>query len=139
MQELKNIIEKAWENRELLKESKTQEAIRELINCIDSGTLRCAEPTKEGWQINEGVKKGVVLYVQPEIINKVALCDTDICRSSNDVPIDHWWQQICGNNRAMYWRNAHTLRSREREVWSRIPRGAWLLVWMAEYLSVMVP
>ena len=60
MTELRNTIEKAWENRGLLNENVTQEAIREVINLIDLGQLRCAEPTTDGWQINEWVKKGVV-------------------------------------------------------------------------------
>ena len=62
MTELRNIIEQAWENRELLSDEKTQETIREVINLIDLGKLRCAEPTATGWQINEWVKKAVVLY-----------------------------------------------------------------------------
>ncbi|MBT8293472.1 MAG: 2,3,4,5-tetrahydropyridine-2,6-dicarboxylate N-succinyltransferase, partial [Eudoraea sp.] len=56
MKELQNTIEKAWENRELLKEPKTQDAIREVIQLIDDGKLRCAEPVKGEWQINEWVK-----------------------------------------------------------------------------------
>ena len=89
MQELKNIIEKAWENRELLKESKTQEAIREVINCIDSGTLRCAEPTKEGWQINEWVKKGVVLYFP---IQKMEVLEAGIFEYHDKIPLKRGYQ-----------------------------------------------
>ncbi|MFS4416787.1 2,3,4,5-tetrahydropyridine-2,6-dicarboxylate N-succinyltransferase [Maribacter sp. 2307ULW6-5] len=59
---LQQTMENAWENRELLKEKNTQEAIREVISLLDNGQLRCAEPTARGWQINEWVKKGVVLY-----------------------------------------------------------------------------
>ena len=62
MTDLRNTIENAWENRELLKETGTQEAIREVVHLLDIGELRCAEPTDDGWQINEWVKKGVVLY-----------------------------------------------------------------------------
>ena len=62
MTELRNIIESAWENRELLKDSATQDAIRKVIALLDNGELRCAEPTENGWKINEWVKKGVVLY-----------------------------------------------------------------------------
>ena len=62
MDTLKKTIEEAWENRELLTQSKTQEAIREVINLLDLGTLRVAEPTTKGWQVNEWVKKAVVLY-----------------------------------------------------------------------------
>ena len=62
MQEIKKIIEAAWENRELLNQEKTITTIREVISLLDSGKLRVAEPTNEGWQVNEWVKKAVVLY-----------------------------------------------------------------------------
>jgi 2,3,4,5-tetrahydropyridine-2-carboxylate N-succinyltransferase len=59
---MKNIIEAAWENRSLLGKSETQETIRAVINQLDSGELRVASPTERGWQVNEWVKKAVVLY-----------------------------------------------------------------------------
>ncbi len=62
MENLKAIIEKAWDNRELLQEDATQAAIREVIELIDNGQLRCAEPVADGWQVNEWVKKAVVMY-----------------------------------------------------------------------------
>ena len=62
MTDLKEIIEKAWDNRDLLKEETTTTAIRKVIDLLDKGELRVAEPTKDGWQVNEWVKKGVVLY-----------------------------------------------------------------------------
>ena len=62
MNEIKNTIEKAWENRELLKEAETQNTIRKVIDMLDEGSLRVAEPTANGWQVNEWVKKAVVLY-----------------------------------------------------------------------------
>ena len=62
MEQFKALIEAAWENRERLKESETQEAIRAIIDTIDKGMLRCATPTDRGWQVNEWVKKAVILY-----------------------------------------------------------------------------
>lgn len=62
MQAFKNIIENAWENRDLLQHEETKKAIREVIDLIDNGKLRTAEPTSAGWQVNEWVKKAVVLY-----------------------------------------------------------------------------
>lgn len=55
-------IEAAWENRELLKDEATLGVIDWMIEEIDQGRLRCAEPTADGWQVNEWVKKGVILY-----------------------------------------------------------------------------
>lgn len=62
MTELQQIIENAWDNRELLKETKTTDAIRTVIDLLDKGELRVAQPVAGGWQVNEWVKKGVVLY-----------------------------------------------------------------------------
>ena len=63
MKHLKNSIEAAWEDRALLKEAATQSAIRELIELLDKGKVRVAEPNTEGsWTVNDWVKKGVILY-----------------------------------------------------------------------------
>lgn len=62
MDNLQQIIEEAWENRELLKEEKVQATIREVVELLDKGKLRCAEPVADGWQVNEWVKKAVILY-----------------------------------------------------------------------------
>ena len=59
---LQDLIESAWENRALLSESSTIAAIDQVIASIDAGALRVAEPSQEGWQVNEWVKKAVVLY-----------------------------------------------------------------------------
>lgn len=62
MTELRQTIEQAWDNRYLLKEVKTTTAIRQVIDLLDKGELRVAEPIEGGWQVNEWVKKAVVLY-----------------------------------------------------------------------------
>ena len=60
---MKEIIEKAWENRELLKDGTTIRTIEAVIEEIDKGRLRVAEPLENGdWQVNEWVKKAVVMY-----------------------------------------------------------------------------
>jgi len=84
MTELRNTIESAWENRELLKENATQDAIRKVIDLLDSGELRCAEPTSNGWQINEWVKKGVVLYFP---IQKMETLEAGIFEYHDKIPL----------------------------------------------------
>ena len=59
---LQEIIEGAWENRELLKEHTTIEAVRAVIEELDKGTLRVAEPVGDDWKVHEWVKKAVLLY-----------------------------------------------------------------------------
>jgi len=84
MTDLKNTIEAAWENRELLSENTTQEAIREVIDLLDSGDLRCAEPNADGWQINEWVKKGVVLYFP---IQQMEILEVGIFEYHDKIPL----------------------------------------------------
>ena len=62
MTTLQQTIETAWDNRELLGEKNTQDTIREIVSLLYKGSLRVAEPTENGWQVNEWVKKAVVMY-----------------------------------------------------------------------------
>lgn len=59
---LKKLVEEAWVNKELLVEEKTQQAIRLVIEHIDKGTLRVAEPKNNDWEVNAWIKKAVILY-----------------------------------------------------------------------------
>jgi 2,3,4,5-tetrahydropyridine-2-carboxylate N-succinyltransferase len=60
--ELNTLIQAAWQNRDLLKDEKYVEAVREVINQVDKGQLRTAEPIADGWQVNEWVKQAILLY-----------------------------------------------------------------------------
>ncbi len=60
--EFKEIIEKAWDNRELLKEKEVEIAIKTVVDELDSGTRRVAEPQDGEWVVNEWIKKAVILY-----------------------------------------------------------------------------
>ncbi len=59
---LQKVIEEAWEDRTLLKKSVAQKNIREVIDLLDKGKLRAAEPTSKGWVVNDWVKKAVIMY-----------------------------------------------------------------------------
>ncbi|MBS1951332.1 MAG: 2,3,4,5-tetrahydropyridine-2,6-dicarboxylate N-succinyltransferase [Cytophagales bacterium] len=82
--QLQEKIEQAWADRERIKSTETQRAIREVIDLLDQGKLRVAEPLAEGWKVNEWIKKAVILYfpIQPmetievgpfEFYDKIAL------------------------------------------------------------------
>ena len=62
MDNLQAIISEAYDNRELLKEGKTQDAVREVIELLDKGKVRVAEPDGDNWKVNLWVKKAVSLY-----------------------------------------------------------------------------
>ncbi len=60
--EIRELIERAWEDRNLIRTAPYDAAIRQVIDRLDEGTLRVAEPQDGGWKVNEWVKKAVVLY-----------------------------------------------------------------------------
>ena len=63
--ELRTTVERAWDDRTLLQDDTTKAAIREVVELIDKGLLRTAEPVdlpRSQWQVNEWVKKAVILY-----------------------------------------------------------------------------
>lgn len=84
MEQLRQNIENAWENRELLSEKVTIESIRSVIDLLDEGTLRVAEPTDNGWQVNEWVKKAVVLYFP---IQKMETFEVGIFEYHDKIPL----------------------------------------------------
>ena len=73
MNTLQPTIEAAWQNREMLQNADTRAVIEEVINQLDAGTLRVAEPTGNGWQVNEWVKKAVILYFPIKQMETIAV------------------------------------------------------------------
>ena len=62
---LKTIVEQAWENRSMLEQEDIKSAIRAVVEAVDKGELRTAEPIdldKSEWQVNEWVKKAIIMY-----------------------------------------------------------------------------
>ena len=84
MEGIQQIIENAWENRELLNEAATQNTIREVVDLLDKGTLRVAEPVEGGWQVNEWVKKAVVMYFP---IQKMETFEVGIFEYHDKIPL----------------------------------------------------
>ena len=84
MTQLRNIIEEAWEDRSLLTNPVTINAIREVVDMLDRGTIRVAEPTENGWQVNEWIKKAVVLYFP---IQKMETLEAGIFEYHDKIPL----------------------------------------------------
>ncbi len=84
MTNLQTLIEQAWENRALLQEETTTNAIREVIDLLDAGTLRVAEPKGDAWQVNEWVKKAVVMYFP---IQKMETFEVGIFEYHDKIPL----------------------------------------------------
>ncbi len=89
MTELQKTIENAWDNRDLLSEDVTINAIRKVVDLLDVGELRVAEPTNDGWQVNEWVKKAVVLYFP---IQKMEVLEAGIFEYHDKIPLKRGYQ-----------------------------------------------
>jgi 2,3,4,5-tetrahydropyridine-2-carboxylate N-succinyltransferase len=62
MQNLKKLIEEVWEDRNLLSNHEYTTAIESVIQGLDQGELRVAEPIGNRWHTHDWIKKAVILY-----------------------------------------------------------------------------
>ncbi len=90
MNAIRKIIEAAWENKTLLKEKSTQDAIHTVVNLLDNGKLRVAEPIEGGWKVNEWVKKAVVLYFP---IQKMETMEVGIFEYHDKIPLKSGYKE----------------------------------------------
>lgn len=90
MTALQEQINQAWEDRSLLQQSQTTKAIREVIDRLDEGSLRVAEPTADGWQVNEWIKKAVVLYFP---IQQMKVLEAGIFEYHDKIPLKKGYQE----------------------------------------------
>lgn len=61
----KQIVEQAWADRAMLADAAVKATIREVVEAVDKGQLRTAEPINpeaSEWQVNEWVKKAIIMY-----------------------------------------------------------------------------
>ncbi|MCO6563902.1 MAG: 2,3,4,5-tetrahydropyridine-2,6-dicarboxylate N-succinyltransferase [Apibacter sp.] len=85
MKELQRTIEKVWNDRALLSDKEYQKAIREVIELLDLGKLRVAQPLEDRkWQVNEWIKKAVVLYFP---IQKMETYEVGIFEYHDKIPL----------------------------------------------------
>ena len=90
LNELQQLIETAWEDKKLLEKTPYQNAIREVVDLLDNGVLRVAEPTTNGWQVNEWVKKAVVMYFP---IQKMETMEVGIFEYHDKIPLKKGYKQ----------------------------------------------
>src|ERR1044072_3484064 len=60
--DLKKMIGEAWDNRDLLKQLEYTDAVRNVIDEVDAGRIRVANPLASGWHVNEWAKQAILLY-----------------------------------------------------------------------------
>lgn len=60
--DLKKLVQEAWNDRELLKQLEYSDAVKNVIEEVDAGRLRVANPLIDGWHVNEWVKQAILMY-----------------------------------------------------------------------------
>lgn len=90
MENLKNIIESAWNERSLLEDSKVREAIKEVIELLDKGKARIAEKIDGEWIINEWLKKAVLMYFP---INNMEVQESGIFEYYDKIPLKRGFEE----------------------------------------------
>ncbi len=91
MTEAQQIIERAWDNRSELEKPEVVKTIEGIIEEIDKGRLRCAEPTDQGWQVNEWVKKAVILYFPTRKMESLAAGPLEF---HDKIPLKSGYQEL---------------------------------------------
>ena len=77
MDKVIDIINKTWENRELLKNEEVRKVILDVIYKLDEGVLRVAEKVGEEWKVNEWIKKAILLYFPIQTSKKINAGDIE--------------------------------------------------------------
>jgi 2,3,4,5-tetrahydropyridine-2-carboxylate N-succinyltransferase len=74
MKSNRDLIEKAWDKRELLEKEDVKHAVFNTIEALDKGEIRVAEPdanAETGWKVNDWIKKAVILYFPLRPMEKI--------------------------------------------------------------------
>jgi len=90
MEQLKQLITQAWENRELLKEKQYQDAVRETIDLLDKGKLRVAEKKDGEWVVNEWVKQAILLFFP---IQEMEVMEVGPFEYYDKIPLKKNWKE----------------------------------------------
>lgn len=87
----KTVIEKAWDNRSMLNVDNVKETIRSVIGFLDDGQLRVAEPSDDGWKVNEWIKKAVILYF---LISEMKVMELDPLEFHDKIPLKKGYKDL---------------------------------------------
>lgn len=86
-EQLQATIEKAWDERDAISVStggEVRDAVTEALNLLDSGQRRVAEKGAHGWQVNQWLKKAVLLSFR---LN-------DMSTIPGGPGGAHWWDKV---------------------------------------------
>jgi len=91
MENIRSLVDAAWENKDLLAHNETVAAIEEVLQLLDVGSLRVAEPGNDTWVVNDWVKKAVILYF---IIRKMETMEVGMFEFHDKIPLKHNYKSL---------------------------------------------
>ncbi len=91
IEEIKDDIEKAWEDRSLVQLENVRRSIETAIEQLDSGQMRIAEPFARGWKVNEWLKKAVILYFPTRKMDVASAGPLDF---NDKMPLKHHYDKL---------------------------------------------
>lgn len=91
MEQVKQLIEQAWEDRSLLEKKEVGEAIEQVIEWLDKGQVRVAEPDGDDWKVNDWVKKAVILYFPIRPMQKM---EAGVLEFHDKIPLKHGYDEL---------------------------------------------
>ena len=91
MENIKKLIDAAWDDRTLLSIKETKEAIETVIELVDLGTLRVAQQNNGIWVINDWVKKAIIMYF---IIRKMESMEIGMFEFHDKIPLKRDYKKL---------------------------------------------
>jgi 2,3,4,5-tetrahydropyridine-2-carboxylate N-succinyltransferase len=91
MDHLKSIIEKAWDDRSLLKTEETQNTVFQIVELLDKGKIRVAEPVGTEWKVNEWIKKAVIMYFP---LRQMEVMEAGPMEFHDKIPLKHNYKEL---------------------------------------------
>ena len=91
MEQLRNIIEKAWDERSLLQTEEARNAVFSVVELLDKGQLRVAEPAGNDWKVNEWIKKAVIMYFP---LRQMEVMEAGPLEFHDKIPLKHNYKEL---------------------------------------------
>ncbi len=91
MDRLKSIIEKAWDDRSLLKSEETKNTVFQIVELLDKGEVRVAEPVGNEWKVNEWIKKAVIMYFP---LMQMEVMEAGPLEFHDKIPLKHNYKEL---------------------------------------------
>jgi len=91
MNQLKSIIEEAWDDRSRLNNNETKNAVFQIIELLDKGKIRVAEPNGNNWKVNEWIKKAVIMYFP---LQQMEVMEAGPLEFHDKIPLKHNYREL---------------------------------------------